>query len=214
MAPASPDSTHGEPQSDESRSSQCHRVLQKHWPAGRKLAGRRQILFAKRRKRLLKQARQLSILCDAEVAVIVFNSTTGRLSHYASSSMPRIFEQYQHCLHLPDLTSPQEAKVELECQTEEASDSRKQVGHGLADLESHLKLENLDSLSIKELQKAESSLEAIQHRIYDRKNDLFQMYTQEIASKVIFSSLFNGYFFFPLKRMCTRELAHAHFRSR
>lgn len=35
----------------------------------------RQVTFSKRRNGLLKKARELSILCDAEVAVIIFSST-------------------------------------------------------------------------------------------------------------------------------------------
>lgn len=44
----------------------------------------RQVTFSKRRAGLLKKAKELSILCDAEVAVIVFSST-GRLYEFASS---------------------------------------------------------------------------------------------------------------------------------
>jgi MADS-box transcription factor, plant len=44
----------------------------------------RQVTFSKRRKGLLKKARELSILCDVEVGVIIF-SNTGRLYEYASS---------------------------------------------------------------------------------------------------------------------------------
>ncbi|RWW43787.1 hypothetical protein BHE74_00050516, partial [Ensete ventricosum] len=44
----------------------------------------RQVTFSKRRKGLLKKAKELAILCDAEVGVVVF-SATGRLYDYASS---------------------------------------------------------------------------------------------------------------------------------
>ena len=44
----------------------------------------RQVTFSKRRNGLLKKAYELSVLCDAEVGVIVFSST-GRLSEFASS---------------------------------------------------------------------------------------------------------------------------------
>ena len=44
----------------------------------------RQVTFSKRRNGLLKKARELSILCDAEIGVIVFSST-GRLYDFASS---------------------------------------------------------------------------------------------------------------------------------
>ncbi|KAF7803792.1 MADS-box transcription factor 23 [Senna tora] len=54
---------------------------------------KRQVTFSKRRNGLLKKARELSILCDAEIAVIIF-STTGRLYHYATSSMKSTIERY------------------------------------------------------------------------------------------------------------------------
>ncbi|CAK9166520.1 unnamed protein product [Ilex paraguariensis] len=44
----------------------------------------RQITFSKRRNGLLKKARELAILCDAEVGMIIFSST-GRLNEFAST---------------------------------------------------------------------------------------------------------------------------------
>lgn len=44
----------------------------------------RQVTFSKRRNGLLKKAKELAILCDAEVGVIVFSST-GRLYDFSSS---------------------------------------------------------------------------------------------------------------------------------
>ncbi|KAF8377376.1 hypothetical protein HHK36_030753 [Tetracentron sinense] len=44
----------------------------------------RQVTFSKRRRGILKKAEELSILCDAEVALIIF-SATGKLFEYSSS---------------------------------------------------------------------------------------------------------------------------------
>ena len=44
----------------------------------------RQVAFSKRRRGLFKKALELSTLCDAEIALIVF-SATGKLFEYASS---------------------------------------------------------------------------------------------------------------------------------
>ncbi|KVH96879.1 Transcription factor, K-box, partial [Cynara cardunculus var. scolymus] len=46
----------------------------------------RQVTFCKRRSGLLKKAYELSVLCDAEVALIVFSSR-GRLYEYANNSV-------------------------------------------------------------------------------------------------------------------------------
>ncbi|XP_054778297.1 short-chain dehydrogenase reductase 3b-like [Prosopis cineraria] len=53
----------------------------------------RQVIFSKRRNGLLKKARELSILCDAQVGVILFSST-GKLYEYGSSSMKSPIERY------------------------------------------------------------------------------------------------------------------------
>lgn len=47
-------------------------------------ANSRQVTFSKRRAGLLKKAQELAILCDAEVAVIIF-SNTGKLFEFSSS---------------------------------------------------------------------------------------------------------------------------------
>lgn len=44
----------------------------------------RQVTFSKRRNGLLKKAFELSVLCDAEVALIIF-SPRGKLCEFASS---------------------------------------------------------------------------------------------------------------------------------
>ncbi|GMH01801.1 hypothetical protein Nepgr_003640 [Nepenthes gracilis] len=57
----------------------------------------RQVTFAKRRSGLLKKAYELSVLCDAEVALIIF-SNRGKLYEFcSSSSMQKTLERYQRC---------------------------------------------------------------------------------------------------------------------
>ncbi|XP_039135238.1 MADS-box protein SOC1-like [Dioscorea cayenensis subsp. rotundata] len=53
----------------------------------------RQVTFSKRRNGLLKKAFELSVLCDAEVALIVF-SPRGKLYEFASSSMQGTINRY------------------------------------------------------------------------------------------------------------------------
>ncbi|KAL6136660.1 hypothetical protein ACLB2K_061955 [Fragaria x ananassa] len=45
----------------------------------------RQVTFSKRRTGLIKKAHEISVLCDADVALIVF-STKGKLFEYATDS--------------------------------------------------------------------------------------------------------------------------------
>ncbi|XP_068647767.1 MADS-box transcription factor 26-like [Aristolochia californica] len=55
----------------------------------------RQVTFCKRRAGLLKKARELSVLCDAEIGLIIFSSH-GKLYELATKgTMQRIIERYQ-----------------------------------------------------------------------------------------------------------------------
>nr|XP_043609825.1 MADS-box protein SOC1-like [Erigeron canadensis] len=54
---------------------------------------RRRVCFSKRRNGLVKKANELSVLCNAEVGVIVF-SDTGKLYEFASSSMHQVLERH------------------------------------------------------------------------------------------------------------------------
>ncbi|KAF7135824.1 hypothetical protein RHSIM_Rhsim08G0042000 [Rhododendron simsii] len=55
----------------------------------------RQVTFSKRRSGLMKKARELSVLCDVEIAVFVF-SGGGKLYEFCTGdSLRRIFECYQ-----------------------------------------------------------------------------------------------------------------------
>ncbi|XP_076899075.1 agamous-like MADS-box protein MADS2 [Bidens hawaiensis] len=57
----------------------------------------RQVTFCKRRNGLLKKAYELSVLCDAEVALIIF-SNSGKLYEFcSSSSMVKTIEKYHSC---------------------------------------------------------------------------------------------------------------------
>ncbi|KAJ8632685.1 hypothetical protein MRB53_026021 [Persea americana] len=53
----------------------------------------RQVTFSKRRSGLLKKAFELSVLCDVEVALMVF-SPTGRLYEFANAGMEKTIDRY------------------------------------------------------------------------------------------------------------------------
>ncbi|CAM0884421.1 unnamed protein product [Alopecurus aequalis] len=54
----------------------------------------RQVRFSKRRSGLFKKAFELALLCDAEVALLVF-SPAGKLYEYSSSSIEATYDRYQ-----------------------------------------------------------------------------------------------------------------------
>lgn len=53
----------------------------------------RQVTFSKRRSGLMKKAKELSVLCDVEVAVVIF-STSGKLYDFCSTN--RFFYYYYY----------------------------------------------------------------------------------------------------------------------
>ncbi|XP_015571470.2 agamous-like MADS-box protein AGL104 isoform X1 [Ricinus communis] len=59
----------------------------------------RQVTFSKRRNGLIKKAYELSILCDIDIALIMF-SPSGRLSHF--SGRKRIEDVFARYVNLPD----------------------------------------------------------------------------------------------------------------
>ncbi|KAH7528899.1 hypothetical protein FEM48_Zijuj05G0126800 [Ziziphus jujuba var. spinosa] len=93
----------------------------------------RQVTFSKRRSGLLKKAHEISVLCDAEVALIVF-SNKGKLFEYSTDSW-------------------------------------------------HFMGEDLDSLSLKELQNLEQQLDSALKHIRSRKNQLMYESISELQKK-------------------------------
>jgi len=112
----------------------------------------RQVTFSKRRNGLIKKASELSILCDAEVALIVF-SNRGILYEFSSSSMMKILEKYPKCSNTIPNTSEGTQNSPLELTKLKAN-----VEH-LQRRERHLLGEDLDSMTIEELQQLENQLE-------------------------------------------------------
>lgn len=71
----------------------------------------RQVTFSKRRGGLLKKAKELSILCDAEVGLVVFSST-GRLHEFSSTSMKAVIDRYTKAKEeQPGVNATSEIKV-------------------------------------------------------------------------------------------------------
>uniref|UniRef100_A0A4W5NBW7 Myocyte enhancer factor 2aa n=1 Tax=Hucho hucho TaxID=62062 RepID=A0A4W5NBW7_9TELE len=53
----------------------------------------RQVTFTKRKFGLMKKAYELSVLCDCEIALIIFNSSN-KLFQYASTDMDKVLLKY------------------------------------------------------------------------------------------------------------------------
>ncbi|XVE55052.1 hypothetical protein DITRI_Ditri03aG0130300 [Diplodiscus trichospermus] len=77
----------------------------------------RQVTFCKRRAGLLKKAKELSVLCDAEIGVLIF-SAHGKLHELASKgTMQELIERYNKhtggTQHEEAIMEPMDAKKEI-----------------------------------------------------------------------------------------------------
>ncbi|RZB63265.1 MADS-box protein JOINTLESS-like [Glycine soja] len=116
----------------------------------------RQVTFSKRRKGLFKKAQELSTLCDAEIALIVF-SATGKLFEYASSSMQQTLERRNQHSGIQGLDNSSIGQ-QLGSDSFGMLPLRKEIEDKTNEL-SQLNEEELQGLKIKELQKLEDILQ-------------------------------------------------------
>ncbi|KAJ8637356.1 hypothetical protein MRB53_011623 [Persea americana] len=141
----------------------------------------RQVTFAKRRNGLLKKAYELSILCDAEVAVIIF-SARGKLYEFgSSSSLPKILERYQQC----SASGAVEAGTSLrdtQSRYQEYSKLKARV-EVLQRSERNLLGEDLEPLSLKELEQLENQLEMSLKRIRTTKTQFMLDHLSDLRRK-------------------------------
>ncbi|KAK4589449.1 hypothetical protein RGQ29_020145 [Quercus rubra] len=129
----------------------------------------RQVTFCKRRNGLLKKAYELSVLCDAEVALIVF-STRGRLYEYANNSVKSTIERYKKaCADSSNTGSVAEANTQFYQQ--ESAKLRVQIGN-LQNSNRQMMGESLSNLTVKELKSLEIKLERGISKIRSKKNEL------------------------------------------
>ncbi|KAI9153138.1 hypothetical protein LWI28_006588 [Acer negundo] len=140
------------------------RLIREHMGRGRVELKRienkinRQVTFAKRRNGLLKKAYELSVLCDAEVALIIF-SNRGKLYEFCStSSMLKTLERYQKCSYgAVEVNKP--AK-ELEQSSYREYLKLKGRFEGLQRTQRNLLGEDLGPLNSKDLEQLERQLDS------------------------------------------------------
>ncbi|CAN0929205.1 Agamous-like MADS-box protein MADS4 [Linum grandiflorum] len=161
----------------------------------------RQVTFAKRRNGLLKKAYELSVLCDAEVALIIF-SNRGKLYEFcSSSSMLKTLERYQKCNYgAPE--SNVSAREALEISSQQEYLKLKARYEALQRSQRNLLGEDLGPLSSKELEALERQLDTSLKQIrstrtqymLDQLNDLqHKEHLLNEANKTLKQRLMEGY---------------------
>ncbi|XP_062009754.1 agamous-like MADS-box protein MADS2 isoform X1 [Rosa rugosa] len=130
----------------------------------------RQVTFAKRRNGLLKKAYELSILCDAEVALIIF-SNRGKLYEFcSSSSILKTLERYQKCSY--GAMEVNEPAKELEQSSYREYLKLKTRCESLQRTQRNLLGEDLGPLNTKELEQLERQLESSLKHVRSTKVNL------------------------------------------
>nr|AZZ09257.1 SEPALLATA 4 [Primula vulgaris] len=144
----------------------------------------RQVTFAKRRNGLLKKAYELSILCDAEVALIIF-SNRGKLYEFSSTSnMLKTLERYQKCSY--GTVECNNRGREMEQTSFREYLKLKGKHEELQQYQRQLLGEDLDPLNMKELEHLEHLLDSSLKHIRSTKTQtmLDQLYDLQTKEKM------------------------------
>ncbi|MCL7024664.1 hypothetical protein MKW94_021787 [Papaver nudicaule] len=168
----------------------------------------RQVTFSKRRNGLIKKAYELSILCDIDIALIMF-SPSGRLSHF--SGKRRIEDVLTRYIHLPEhdrggavqnreylirtlkklksesdialqLANPAAVNSNIEDLQQEISSFQQQIQMVEAELRNY---ENPDTLKISSIGEVESCihiLEKARFHVQRKKEELSSNSNQQLHS--------------------------------
>ncbi|XP_009608614.1 agamous-like MADS-box protein FUL-L isoform X2 [Nicotiana tabacum] len=141
----------------------------------------RQVTFSKRRSGLLKKANEISVLCDADVALIVF-STKGKLFEYSSeSSMENILERYESYSYAERKLNANDSDP-MENWTLEYPKLMSRIELIQRNIR-HYTGQDLDPLSLRELQSLEQQIDTALKRIRSRKNQLMHESISELQKK-------------------------------
>ncbi|XP_041991406.1 floral homeotic protein AGAMOUS-like isoform X1 [Salvia splendens] len=129
----------------------------------------RQVTFCKRRNGLLKKAYELSVLCDAEVALVVF-STRGRLYEYANNSVKATIERYKKASS-DSSNNGSISEANSQYYQQESSKLRTQINN-LQNQNRQVLGEALGALSLRDLKNLETKVEKGIGKIRTKKNEL------------------------------------------
>ncbi|XP_022743342.1 protein TRANSPARENT TESTA 16-like [Durio zibethinus] len=138
----------------------------------------RQVTFSKRRAGLLKKTHELSVLCDAQIGLIIFSST-GKMCQYCSEPyrMEQIIERYQKVsgTRIPEHDNWEHLYNELAVLRKETRRLQLSLRHYTGEDMSSIPFEGLDQL--------EQELEHSLTKVRERKNELLQQQLDNLRRK-------------------------------
>ncbi|XP_065875047.1 MADS-box transcription factor 23 isoform X1 [Euphorbia lathyris] len=139
----------------------------------------RQVTFSKRRKGLIKKAKELAVLCDAELGLAIFSSTD-KLYEFASTSMKSVIERYNKTKE--ENAQVQNPASEVKFWQREAAILRQQL-HNLQESHRQLMGEQLNGLRVEDLQGLENKLEMSLQGIRKKREHMLLDEIQELSQK-------------------------------
>ncbi|XP_061999746.1 agamous-like MADS-box protein TM6 isoform X2 [Rosa rugosa] len=138
----------------------------------------RQVTYSKRRNGIFKKAQELTVLCDAQVSLIM-QSSTDKIHEYISptTTTKKMFDLYQKNLQIDLWSSHYEAMKENLWKLKEVNnklrrDIRQRLGH------------DLNGLSYAELQDLEETMSQSVQIIRDRKYHVLKTQAETTRKKV------------------------------
>lgn len=134
----------------------------------------RQVTFSKRRSGLIKKARELSVLCDVEIALCVFSSR-GKLYEFSSgNSLSKILDRYQSRFQVEMKESKGLNDIEKNHLEDASLEDVSLPSHAelLEIVQSQLEGPNVEQLSVTDLVKLERQFNAALSQTRSRKTQL------------------------------------------
>ncbi|KAL5975762.1 MADS-box protein ggm13 [Asimina triloba] len=167
----------------------AHHIISRHVIMGRgkieikriENATNRQVTFSKRRGGLLKKAHELAVLCDAQLAVIIF-SASGKMFEYSSptTSIRQVIDRYQK---VSGTRIPEYDNQQVYCEMTRMKNENDKLQASMRTLTG----EDLSTLNMNDLHQLEQQLEVSVNRVRSRKNQLLQQQMENLRRKVILS---------------------------
>nr|QOC69189.1 MADS transcription factor AP3-2 [Oxygraphis glacialis] len=139
----------------------------------------RQVTYSKRRAGILKKAQELTVLCDAKVALLMFSANNNKVSEYVSpgTSLKEVYNKYQESAKVALWDSEFKRLQELLKKLKDTNDRlRKEISQRQGD--------ELDDLSFTELRGLEQDVKSSVDKVRLRKEKVIRTQTDTTNKKI------------------------------